>query len=68
MDAPGSTEVVYVSFSLWSEFQKTQHVTYHSFTSLIIVKMLFLQGTRFQVTAYDELHWYSVQQSYAITI
>src|SRR6218665_1559882 len=43
------------------------HVTYHSLTSLINVKLLFFKGTQFQVTAFDELQWYSVQQSY-ITI
>ena len=39
--------VVFISFSSWLEFQKTQssHNTYHSLTSLISVKMLFLQGT-----------------------
>ena len=36
------------------------HVTYHSLTSLISVEMLFL---RFEVTAFDELQWYSVQHS-----
>src|SRR6218665_601906 len=44
-------------------------VTYHSLTSLISVKICCsCKGTRFQVIAFDELQWYSVQQSSAITI